>query len=155
MSKVFSKALPAGMTITLMVTIACVLYRDIGLDVSAQIATMAFFITALSSLIVLLQACYPYTKLRMLIIGFAIVILSFAVSVDWTREFFSITSLTSDMLKNLIIMMVCVPPCILFMRAEVGAIRELYRTIKNFFINVYTWIKNTVNKFIGSIKKNK
>lgn len=155
LSKVFSKALPAGMTITLMVTIACVLYRDIGLDVSAQIATMAFFITALSSLIVLLQACYPYTKLRMLIIGFAIVILSFAVSVDWTREFFSITSLTSDMLKNLIIMMVCVPPCILFMRAEVGAIRELYRTIKNFFINVYTWIKNTVNKFIGSIKKNK
>lgn len=155
LSKVFSKALPAGMTITLMVTIACVLYRDIGLDVSAQIATMAFFITALSSLIVLLQACYPYTKLRMLIIGFALVVLIFAVSVDWTREFFSITSLTSDMLKNLIIMMVCVPPCILFMRAEVGAIRELYRTIKNFFINVYTWTKNTVNKFIGSIKKSK
>ena len=55
----------------------------------------------------------------------------------------------------MIIMMVCVPPCILFMRAEVGAIRELYRTIKRFFINVYTWIKNTANKFIGSIKKNK
>lgn len=155
LSKVFSKALPAGMTITLMVTIACVLYRDIGLDVSAQIATMAFFITALSSLIVLLQACYPYTKLRLLIIGLAVVVLIFAVSVDWTREFFSITSLTSDMLRNLIIMMVCVPPCILFMRAEVGAIRELYRTIKKFFINVYTWIKNTANKFIGSIKKNK
>ena len=155
LSKVFSKALPAGMTITLMVTISCLLYRDIGLDVSAQIATMAFYITALSSLIVLLQACYPYTKLRLLIIGLAVVVLIFAVSVDWTREFFSITSLTSDMLTKLIIMMVCVPPCILFMRAEVGAIRELYRTIKKFFVNVYTWAKNTVNKFIGSIKKDK
>ena len=45
---VLSLGIVKGMTITLMVTIACVLYRDIGLDVSAQIATMAFFITALS-----------------------------------------------------------------------------------------------------------
>ena len=29
------------------------------------------------------------------------------------------------------------------------------RTIKKFFVNVYTWAKNTVNKFIGSIKKDK
>lgn len=149
LSKVFAKALPAGMTITLMVTVASLLYKDIGIDVSAQIATMAFYVTALVSFLVLLQVCYPYTKLRFLLMGVSVVVLIFAISVNWTREFFSITSLTTDMLTKLIIMLLCTPLCMLVMRAEVGAIKELYNEIKRFFIKAYKSAVQLVAKIKG------
>ncbi|MDE6551212.1 MAG: HAD-IC family P-type ATPase [Clostridia bacterium] len=136
LSKVFSKALPAGLTIALMVTVISILYHDIGIDVSSQIATMAFYVTGLTALLVLLQVCYPYTKMRLFLIFLALMGLIFAVSVDWTREFFSINSLTSDMITKLAIMMICIAPCMLVMRVEIGAVKELIKEIKNFFIRI-------------------
>ena len=147
LSKVFSKAVPAGLTISLMVTVISILYHDIGIDVSSQIATMAFFVTGLTALFVLMQVCYPYTKMRLFLMFLALIGFIFAVSVDWTREFFSINSLTSDMITKLIIMMLCIAPCMLVMRVEMGAVKELIKEVKNFFIR----IKETAGKVKSKI----
>ena len=146
LSKVFKKAVPAGLTVAFMVWLISYLYKDIGLDVSAQISTMSFFVTAIVAVVVLLQVCMPYNKERLFLIAIAVVIFVAAVSSDFVSGILSLVPLTTDMIIKTVIFVVCAPLMILFMRAEVEAIKALFREIKGFFVGVAGKIRALVGK---------
>lgn len=146
LSKVFKKAVPAGLTVAFMVWLISYLYKDIGLDVSAQISTMSFFVTAIVAVVVLLQVCMPYNKERLFLIAMAVVIFIAAVSSDFVSGILSLVPLTTDMIIKTVILVVCAPLMILFMRAEVEAIKALFREIKGFFVGTATKIRALIGR---------
>ena len=136
LSKVFKKALPAGFTVATMVTIICLVYRNVGIDVSAQVSTMAFYVTSLVSFIVLMWVCIPYTKERLYLIAMCLVLYIAAITSSFIRNILSISGLTTEMTINIVFMLLAVFPMIIFWRAEIGAFNSLVREIKDFRLRV-------------------
>ena len=136
LSKVFKKALPAGFTVATMVTIICLVYRNVGIDVSAQVSTMAFYVTSLVSFIVLMWVCIPYTKERLYLIAMCLVLYIAAITSSFIRNILSISGLTTEMTINIVFMLLAVFPMIIFWRAEIGAFNSLVREIKDFRFRV-------------------
>lgn len=136
LSKVFKKALPAGFTVATMVTIICLVYRNVGIDVSAQVSTMAFYVTSLVSFIVLMWVCIPYTKERLYLIAMCLVLYIAAITSSFIRNILSISGLTTEMTINIVFMLLAVFPMIIFWRAEIGAFNSLVREIKDFRVRV-------------------
>lgn len=136
LSKVFKKALPAGFTVATMVTIICLVYRNVGIDVSAQVSTMSFYVTSLVSFIVLMWVCIPYTKERLYLIAMCLVLYIAAITSSFIRNILSISGLTTEMTINIVFMLLAVFPMIIFWRAEIGAFNSLVREIKDFRLRV-------------------
>ncbi len=142
LSKVFKKALPAGFTITLLVFLISYTYSNIGYTVSSQVGTMATYIYAMVSFVVLAQVCLPYTKERLFLMAIMLVAFIWCISTPFMAAIFSLYSLTSSMTIKLVICLVCVVPTMLFMRVEIEAVTNLIREVKKFF-----------NKNIKTVKK--
>ena len=136
LGKVFKKALPAGFTVATMVTIICFVYRDVGIDVSAQVSTMAFYVTSLVSFIMLMWVCIPYTKERLYLIAMCLVLYIAAITSSFIRNILSLSGLTTEMIINTVFMLLAVFPMIIFWRAEIGAFNSLVREIKDFRLRV-------------------
>ncbi len=132
LGKVFKKALPAGFTVATMVTIICLVYRNVGIDVSAQVSTMAFYVTSLVSFIVLMWVCIPYTKERLYLIAMCLVLYIAAITSSFIRNILSISGLTTQMTINIVFILLAVFPMIIFWRAEIGAFNGLVREMREF-----------------------
>ncbi len=132
LGKVFKKALPAGFTVATMVTIICWMYRNVGIDVSAQVSTMSFYVTSLTSFIVLMWVCIPYTKERLYLIAMCLVLYIAAITSSFIRNILSISGLTTEMTINIVFMLLAVFPMIIFWRAEIGAFNGLVKEMKEF-----------------------
>lgn len=132
LGKVFKKALPAGFTVATMVTIICMVYRNVGIDVSAQVSTMSFYVTSLVSFIVLAWVCIPYNKERLYLIAMSLILYIAAITSSFIRNILSISGLTTEMTVNIVFMLLAVFPMIVFWRAEIGAFNGLVKEIKDF-----------------------
>ena len=132
LSKVFKRALPAGLTVAFAVILVCWMYNDIGFDVSPQISTMSVFITASVSFVVLVQVCMPYTKDKIFMLALLLVAFIFAVSNSFLSEKFSLVSLNSDMVLRLVIIIACILPIMAFMRVEIEAFKALFKETGGF-----------------------
>ena len=98
---VFSKALPASLTIVLNIIILAILGNLFKLN-NNQISTLCVLMTGFTGFLLLFKICYPLNKLRLfliisLIIGFIITIVGF-------REFFSLTILNLKMFIFILIL---------------------------------------------------
>ncbi len=133
LSKVFKKALPAGFTISLLIFLISYTYSDIGYNVTSQVATMATYIYATVSFVVLMQVCLPYTKERIFLMAIMLIVFIWCISTPFVREIFSLYSLPHNMTIKLVIALVCVVPTMLFMRVEIEAVTNLVREVKAFF----------------------
>lgn len=98
---VFSKALPASLTIVLNIIILAILGDLFKLN-NNQISTLCVLMTGFTGFLLLFKICYPLNKLRLfliisLIIGFISTIVGF-------REFFSLTILNLKMFVFILIL---------------------------------------------------
>jgi cation-transporting ATPase E len=146
LSKVFKKALPAGFTITLLVFLISYTYSNIGYTVSSQVGTMATYIYAMVSFVVLAQVCLPYTKERLFLMAIMLVAFIWCISTPFMAAIFSLYSLTSSMTIKLVICLVCVVPTMLFMRVEIEAVTNLIREVKKFFKKNIKTVKKFLKK---------
>ena len=129
----FNKALPSGLTVAVMVTIIGVVYRDVGIDVSAQVSTMSFYVTSLVSFITLLWVCMPYNKERLYLLAMCVVVYIAAVSATFVRDILSLAALTTEMTWNIVFILLAVFPMIVVMRAEIEAVKKLCKDVWAFF----------------------
>lgn len=146
LNKVFNKALPAGLTVAAMLSIICYIYSNVGLDVTAQISTMAFYVTSVVAFVVLVQVCAPYNKERLFLIGICVVIYLAAVTSNFLREILSLSLLTTDMTIKLVIICVCSLPMIVIMRTEIEAVKTLLKNGKDSAIKIRDSLKSVFNK---------
>lgn len=146
LSKVFNKALPAGLTVAAMISIICYIYSNVGLDVTAQISTMAFYVTSVVAVVVLIQVCAPYNKERLFLIGICVVVYLAAVTSNFLREILSLSLLTTDMTIKLIIICVCSLPMIVIMRTEIEAVKTLLKNGKDSAVRIRDSLKSVFNK---------
>lgn len=151
LSKVFKKALPAGLTAAVMLWFISYSYRDIGIDVTAQISTMSFYITAVITFLVLVQVCMPYTKERLFLVAMCLIAFLALSTAEWARDILSIVPLNSGMILRTSIMGLITVPVILFMRAQVEAFKAMFADIRNFFVR----IANSIRKFREARKERK
>lgn len=98
---VFSKSLPASLTIVLNIIILAILGNLFKLN-NNQISTLCVLMTGFTGFLLLFKICYPLNKLRLfliisLIIGFITTIVGF-------REFFSLTILNLKMFIFILIL---------------------------------------------------
>ncbi len=147
LSKVFKRALPAGLTVAFAIILVCWMYNDIGFDVSPQISTMSVFITASVSFVVLVQVCMPYTKDKIFMLALLLVAFIFAVSNSFLSEKFSLVSLNSDMVLRLVIIIACILPIMAFMRVEIEAFKALFKETGGFIKREKDKAKNFFNRF--------
>ena len=147
LSKVFKRALPAGLTVAFAITLICWIYNDIGFDVSPQISTMSVYITACVSFIVLMQVCMPYTKDKIFMLALLFVAFVFAVSNPFLSEMFTLVSLYPDMVVKLVIIMLCIIPIMAFMRVEIEAFKALFKETKGFIQREKDRAKEFLNRF--------
>ena len=147
LSKVFKRALPAGLTVAFAITLICWIYNDIGFDVSPQISTMSVYITACVSFIVLMQVCMPYTKDKIFMLALLFVAFIFAVSNPFLSEMFTLVSLYPDMVVKLVIIMLCIIPIMAFMRVEIEAFKALFKETKGFIQREKDKAKEFLNRF--------
>lgn len=147
LSKVFKRALPAGLTVAFAIILVCWMYNDIGFDVSPQISTMSVFITASVSFVVLVQVCMPYTKDKIFMLALLLVAFIFAVSNSFLSEKFSLVSLNSDMVLRLVIIIACILPIMAFMRVEIEAFKALFKEMGGFIKREKDKAKNFFNRF--------
>lgn len=138
LGKVFKKALPAGLTVATMVAIISVVYRDVGIDVSAQVSTMSFYVTSLVSFITLLWVCMPYNKERLYLLALCGVVYIAAVTATFVRDILSLAALTTDMTVNLVFILLAVFPMMVVMRAEIEAVKNLFKEIRDFFARLFS-----------------
>ena len=146
LSKVFKRALPAGLTVAFAIILVCWMYNDIGFDVSPQISTMSVFITASVSFVVLVQVCMPYTKDKIFMLALLLVAFIFAVSNSFLSEKFSLVSLNSDMVLRLVIIIACILPIMAFMRVEIEAFKALFKETGGFIKREKDKAKNFFNR---------
>ena len=146
LSKVFKRALPAGLTIALLIFLLSYTYSNIGYNVTSQIATMATYVYATVSFIVLVQVCMPYTKERLFLMAIMLILFIWCITTSFMATIFSLYPLTSNMYIKLVIALVCVIPTMLFMRVEIEAINNLIKEVKRFFENRINNVKNIFNR---------
>lgn len=147
LSKVFQRALPAGLTVAFAIILVCGMYNDIGFDVSPQISTMSVFITASVSFIVLVQVCMPYTKDKIFMLALLLVAFIFAVSNNFLSEKFSLVTLYPEMAVRLALIIVCIIPIMAFMRVEIEAFKALFKETGGFIKREKDRAKNFFNRF--------
>ncbi|MDE7216395.1 MAG: cation-translocating P-type ATPase, partial [Clostridia bacterium] len=147
LSKVFKRALPAGLTVAFAIILVCWMYKDIGFDVSPQISTMSVFITASVSFVVLVQVCMPYTKDKIFMLALLLVAFIFAVSNSFLSEKFSLVSLYPDMILRLVLIIICILPIMAFMRVEIEAFKALFKETGGFIKREKDKAKNFFNRF--------
>ncbi|MDE5990654.1 MAG: HAD-IC family P-type ATPase [Clostridia bacterium] len=147
LSKVFKRALPAGLTVAFAIILICGMYNDIGFDVSPQISTMSVYITASVSFVVLVQVCMPYTKDKIFMLALLLVAFIFVVSNNFLSEKFSLVSLNSEMILKLVIIIVCIIPIMAFMRVEIEAFKALFKETGGFIKREKDRAKNFFNRF--------
>ncbi len=147
LSKVFKRALPAGLTVAFAIILVCWMYNDIGFDVSPQISTMSVFITASVSFIVLVQVCMPYTKDKIFMLALLLVAFIFAVSNPFLSEKFSLVTLYPDMIVKLVIIIICIVPIMAFMRVEIEAFKALFKETGGFISREKNKVKEFFNRF--------
>ena len=147
LSKVFQRALPAGLTVAFAIILVCVMYKDEGFDFSLQISTMSVFITAAVSFIVLVQVCMPYTKDKIFMLALLLVAFLFVVFNGFLREKFSLVTLHQDMMVKLVIIIVCIIPIMAFMRVEIEAFKALFKETGGFIKKEKDKAKNFFNRF--------
>lgn len=140
LGKVFNKALPSGLTVAVMVTIIGVVYRDVGIDVSAQVSTMSFYVTSLVSFITLLWVCMPYNKERLYLLAMCLVVYIAAITATFVRDILSLAALTSEMTLNIVFILLAVFPMIIVMRAEIEAVKKLCKDIYAFFVRAVSML---------------
>lgn len=146
LGKVFKKALPAGFAISLLVFLISYTYSNIGYNVSSQVATMATYIYATVSFIVLIQVCVPFNKERLFLIAICLLLFVWAITTTFTTTLFSLVALTSNMTIKLIIALVCIIPVMLFMRVEIEAVKNLGKEVKSFFVKNIDKAKSFLSK---------
>lgn len=146
LGKVFKKALPAGFAITLLVFLISYTYSNIGYNVSSQVATMATYIYATVSFVVLLQVSIPFNKERLFIVVILLLLFIVAITTTFTATLFSLVSLTSNMTIKLVIALLCIIPVILFMRVEIEAVTNLGKEVKSFFVKNIDKAKSFLSK---------
>lgn len=147
LSKVFKRALPAGLTVAFAIILVCWMYNDIGFDLSPQISTMSVYITASVSFIVLVQVCMPYTKDKIFMLALLLVAFIFAVSNSFLSEKFSLVTLYPDMMIKLVIIIVCIIPIMAFMRVEIEAFKALFKETGGFIKREKDKAKEFINRF--------
>ncbi len=147
LSKVFKRALPAGLTVAFAIILVCYMYNDIGFDVSPQISTMSVFITASVSYIVLVQVCMPYTKDKIFMLALLLVAFIFVVSNSFLSEKFSLVSLYPDMIIKLTIIIICIVPIMALMRVEIEAFKALFKETGGFINKEKNKVKEFFNRF--------
>lgn len=147
LSKVFKRALPAGLTVAFAIILVCYLYNGIGFDVSPQISTMSVFITASVSYIVLVQVCMPYTKDKVFMLALLLVAFIFVVSNSFLSEKFSLVSLYPDMTLKLAIIIICIIPIMALMRVEIEAFKALFNEMGGFINKEKNKVKEFFNRF--------
>ncbi len=147
LSKVFKRALPAGLTVAFAIILVCWMYNDKGFDLSPQISTMSVYITASVSFIVLMQVCMPYTKDKIFMLGLLLVAFIFAVSNPFLSEKFSLVTLYPNMMINLVIIIICIIPIMAFMRVEIEAFKALFKETGGFIKREKARAKEFFNRF--------
>lgn len=147
LSKVFKRALPAGLTVAFAITLICWIYNDIGFDVSPQISTMSVYITACVSFIVLMQVCMPYTKDKIFMLALLFVAFVFAISNPFFSEMFTLVSLYPDMIVKLVIILLCIIPIMALMRVEIEAFKALFKETKGFIDREKDKAKEFIKRF--------
>lgn len=155
LNKVFRKAIPAGLTIALMSWICSYMYKGIGIDVSAQVSTMCFYISALVSFVVLIQVCMPFNKERLFLFAICSIAFVASLSSSFLQELFSIVPLTNNMIMRLLIMLACVLPCMALMYAVVDAVKILGINTKNAFLKVHSICRKPFAKKLDARKEKK
>lgn len=147
LSKVFKRALPAGLTVAFAIILVCWMYNDKGFDLSPQISTMSVYITASVSFIVLMQVCMPYTKDKIFMLALLLVAFIFAVSNPFLSEKFSLVTLYPNMAINLAIIIICIIPIMAFMRVEIEAFKALFKETGGFIQREKARAKEFFNRF--------
>ena len=146
LSKVFKRALPAGLTISLLIFLLSYTYSNIGYNVSSQVATMATYVYATVSFMVLVQVCMPYTKERIFLMAIMLILFIWCITTSFMATLFSLYPLTSNMYVKLIISLLAVIPTMLFMRVEIEAITNLINEVRAFFRKNVNRAKNILNR---------
>ena len=146
LSKVFKRALPAGLTIALLIFLLSYTYSSIGYNVTSQIKTMATYVYATVSFIVLVQVCMPYTKERVFLIAIMVILFIWCITTSFMASIFSLYPLTSNMYLKLTISLLAVIPTMLFMRVEIEAISNLIKEVRHFFKKNVNRVKNILNR---------
>ncbi len=98
---VFSKALPASLTIVLNIIILAVLGNLFKLT-NNQISTLCVLMTGFTGFLLLFKICYPLNKLRLFLI--VSLIIGFIVTVVGFKKFFSLTILNLKMFVFILIL---------------------------------------------------
>ncbi len=149
LSKVFKRALPAGLTVAFAILLVCWQFNDINstFDVSPQISTMSVFITATVSYIVLVQVCMPYTKDKVFMLALLLVAFIFVVSSPFLSEKFSLVTLYPKMTVSLAIIIVCIIPIMAFMRVEIEAFKALFKETGGFIKREKDRAREFFNRF--------
>ena len=146
LTKVFKRALPAGFAISLLIFLLSYTYSNIGYNVSSQVATMATYVYATVSFIVLAQVCMPYTKERLFLMAIMLILFIWCITTSFMATIFSLYPLTTNMYVKMTIAIVCVIPTMLFMRVEIEAIQNLIREVRAFFMKHINNAKNILNR---------
>ena len=98
---VFSRALPASLTIVLNIIVISILGNLIKLQ-DSQISTLCVLMTGFTGFLLLFKICYPLNKLRLFLI--VSLIIGFIFSTVGFREFFSLTILNFKMFIFILIL---------------------------------------------------
>ncbi len=146
LTKVFKRALPAGFTISLLIFLLSYTYSNIGYNVSAQVATMATYVYAAVSFIVLAQVCMPYTKERLFLMAIMFILFIWCITTSFMASIFSLYPLITNMYLKMTIAILCVIPTMLFMRVEIEAIQNLIKEVRVFFKKHINNAKNIFNR---------
>ncbi len=98
---VFSKSLPASLTIVLNIVILAILGNLFKLT-DNQISTLCVLMTGFTGFLLLFKICYPLNKLRLSLI--VLLIIGFITTIIGFREFFSLTILNLKMFIFILIL---------------------------------------------------
>ena len=142
LSKVFKKALPAGFTIAIFIFITAYSYSNIGINVSSQVSTMATYIYATVSFIVLLQCCMPFNKERAFLVILCLIAFIWAITTTFATQLFSLYTLTTQMYIRTVIMLALVIPMMIFMRVEIEAVINTGKEFKKSLTGISNKLKN-------------
>ena len=130
LSNVFLKALPAGVTDTLVVG-ALVIFGQTFHVHEEDIATAATMLLAAVGFLILFKICQPMTKIRFAI--WAVSIAGLLLSSVFLSELFAITSMSTECVMLLVLFTVATEPALRYFTAGLGKLRELYGRLRRRF----------------------
>lgn len=102
--KVFTRSIPAALTIVLNILIISLLGHFINVD-NHQISTLSVIMTGFTGFLLLLKICMPFNKIRIALLTFTIT--GFILGVVGFKNFFSLTILSPIMLLIMSVLVIC------------------------------------------------